>query len=521
MKALKALGALAAVVVYFFAVLGFGGLTSDSVAMLEQARQVASTLSGGGWAALLASPHAGAELVAGLVSYAFAASDTFWLWILSAMAIVASVPAVYRIGARFHGQSAAVVASVVFATSAPIVAAATSISTSALCVFAWCWLLDLTTAQPRWYKMLIAAALSAFLLLSWAPVFLWMVLWLVVTVSLSGRAELAPLALQERGMMRPAAIDIGVVLVPAIALLLASVVHPGMWSGLIAGWQAVLGSVIEARPAALLFRGEMYPPARPPIDTGLTFILTRFSLVAVAAALLGLVFAALSQHLGQRPPKKLYSGLALAVVLLALLPWMLRSTHYGRVDTLAMVAPIIAIFAGYGVARLIELARAMLGILPGQRADIAIKAAVALLAITPLCVESALAHPHHGSYYNGLVGGLAGAADHGYPLDHDGLVPAKLLNALNTHAGSQPIWAGELAPYLRELATMRNERPLNYASTIGDGQVFVRRYQDFSPRDPTSASRATASGGEFDTLQLGPAGVFLFAIDRPFDEDGQ
>lgn len=541
-------------VVFYLFVLGFRGLGERGLATLEAARLGAEALRGSeSLAGLLESPHPAPELLASLIIYLTpegAAVPTLgWL---SLAGILIAGAGVWKFARRLGTVTSAWTATILFGTIPVIIAAATSVSTAAIVLPAWTWLLYFSCRRRQtWWTILIQALLAAILLLSWAPVLLWMAL-LIVLALVYNPSPASGSAPHPASMYAPASLPVHVLLVPALAFVLATGIHPGFWTDLIGGWTATLGAVLESPAEEVLFRGNVYPPHRLPILSGIIYLWIQLPAVTIIAMLIGAFVIPFGHWMrGRRqessaeenndrsndehapgsarleqPHSSEHRALLWTLALLALLPWMLRSPSYGRVEMIAMAAPIISVFAGLGLCHALRIL-----LEAGRVRDLspfanAIGVGVATLVIlgAPV-VESVNMHPHHSAYYNAFVGRLPGAIDRGYPMHGTRGLPLSTVHSAfamgcTDDPGPCRFYIGEWAPYLEEYVRMGAVDGARLTTNIDEAAMALRRAPDFTPRRQDTAQRAmTTTRQGFRPLPLTEGGIPLFILEVRRESD--
>lgn len=129
--------------------------------------------------------------------------------------------------------------------------------------------------------------------------------------------------------------------------------------------------------------------------------------------------------------------LPLLVLLLALTMWVLASApstpRYDGVRLFLPLFPCLALFAGGGVAGLLDLTRWAAKRRGNARQEVTVMACVLVFALAAEGAwGSSRAHPYLLSYFNPLVGGLSGAAEKGFEVTYWGdAVNEEVLTTLN------------------------------------------------------------------------------------------
>jgi hypothetical protein len=522
-------------ILYFVFALGLRALGEQGLETLNSVREASKSLrQGQDWATLLESPHAGVELLAGLLVHILPDHLAVWtLNYLSLFGVIVTSGAVWALTRRLGCRTSAWAATILFATVPLISASATAVSTTALVLpfFGWFVYLSTATRQPLW-SVIVQVGLAAILLLSWAPVVLWMALLVVIELVYRAKNEDTSGPVYS-GLLPPSQLPIHLLLVPVLGILAATLIHPGFWEDVLGGWLATWGAVVDSRAPQVLYQAEIYPPHRLPLSSGLAFFTMTVPAVTVVAFILGLPGPGwpgaprLSEEGREDGPvradrdwRRHRAVWVWTLVMLAMLPWLLRSPSYGKVETVAMASPLLAAFAGLGLSRalriLLEVGKVR-GMSPVD--DTLMVTFLGLIIMGAPIAEGIARHPHHGTYYNVFAGGLTGASQRGHAIYTSSGLPLPLLESVfETGCPPSPtacrLHMGRWEPYLDEYVQMGVIPKERLTQNFEEATLSLRRPRDFSPRRPESAqgSVATTSPG-FQAIPIESGGVVLYLLE--------
>jgi hypothetical protein len=507
------LGLSVLAIVFYGVVLGWRGVAESGVAwvdLIAAANQAA--LSDKPWS--VATPHPGLDLL-GIPLLAI--GEGARLEVLGWVSIVCTgltVPAVWMLGHRLGREWGAIAACVLFLGLPAVTGAATTTSPAAVVLLLWTWFFALSTSPDLgWRGWLVVGLLAALLAVSWLPILLWLVIWLVLRI-LHGATD-ADHESQSPGMIPGAALSPGVlttVLAGVAALLFVVQLGAG---DLARGFDTMVRQGLLPQTEAIVFAGETYARSRPPLVAGAVWWLIQTPGVFVILALVGFVGGTRwgRERLDALIPSHVEQGFPLGLVPLALvwlwgMPWLLRARTFGGVDPVLLSQPIMAALAGAALTWIIAGLVERLRDAWSARALAVAAAILGAVAFLPGLVNSARLHPLQSAHYNAFIGGTEGAIDAGFPAFVDDTLPLKVAERLAESAGAQPVDAGGYEPHLSALVRDRIVSPIALVEQNQQPALMLRAITPNAPAPPRSPFKRIkwSAGGTvvFEVLVLDP-----------------
>jgi hypothetical protein len=533
---------------FYTVVLGLRGTSAAGVELIGRMRALNTALindqlSEKG-ADLLASPHVFVDVL-GIPLATIFDNEVMGFGLISALAVSLALPAIWRMTAAVSGGVGAALATGLFLGMPIVAGAATAAGPAAIVLVMWCWLLRLSTlSRYTWWTTLVLVLLAAALVLSWAPVLVWLPAWLVATIAAQGLRNHASRnhasrnhasrnhasrnhALQNqhlhkqtadtdaRGMIGPTSVPLALVLATVGIVFLPSIFFVALGfepSSLPGAWEIFLNNSLVADWSPVLFGGEVFATQRPPLTTGLVWTAFEFPPEVVVGAVAALLLPA-TRRLGifaAAPPRAQNFEFPRALSMLTLifllgLPWALRTRDVGGVPTLLLASPILAILAGNVFATLVRVALTAL-----ERRDIVLRTRRAVLVgllglfLLPGLITTVLIHPFEESYYNLFAGSIAGAMRAGHPATRGNVLPIDIAQSVAGYAGTQTFYAGPWLPQFQAYVREGYLEPLNSSDDPATAETsFHERKPDSARLENEPAKRVT----------WGPEGVGVFVLD--------
>ncbi len=331
------------------AMLGFRGFGEAGLDWLEGARAQAAATAGGdlsGWWEL--RPGGMLEALTGLLMLISPLNPEWTVAVTGVMAGVVSTVLVFLVAARLGGGLCGWVAVFFLFTSAPWLGVFTRGDPAAVVVPLVLGLVILWRGPlrptPWWVRGVGGALCLAVGFLIWPGMALVAAALLLLDLAVPSRGRVS--ALQGVGAGAEVPLDRLLICLGAVGLLL---VMP--WAG--PSPVEAMGGFIEgflAAPAeVVLFRGGVYPPARPPWYFGIALALEALPVATAVAILAGMATCG-SGHLTERGQRMAQSLAVLAVMMLGL-PVVFRGAIPLGADVSVIFLGLAAPLASYGVCR--------------------------------------------------------------------------------------------------------------------------------------------------------------------------
>lgn len=407
---------------YLFA-FGFRGTAPDVLALVESGRGVAGSLPAAASASTLGNPHPLAELLFGFVGASPGGFLATLEW-TAPLLVVLSLPAVWQLGRRLAGRTAALAATALFALAPPTVAAATTADVSCLFLFLWAWSLSLTLrADIGALQTPLLWLLGAATVLVWPPFLLWGAVVVLLHVS-STASDDAP---GPEGTWRRAAIPGAVLTAPVVVPFVVMLLHPGFWGSPVDGWRQFLEFAMTWQPESWPLAHPTRPGARPSLALGVELLARQYPVLLSVATLYGFVSVGrpekgpgASAVTGSRGIAR--RGVLVGLPLALLLPWLHRGPAFGRIEYSLVALPLAAPLAGVALERIARAARDLP--FSGSRT---IGAALHVVAVGSVAAATVASHPYEGVRRTPLFGGVESAVADGRRLSRDGVLPISTL----------------------------------------------------------------------------------------------
>ena len=353
----------------------------------------------------------------------------------NALFICLAALGVFLLGYRAGGPLAGLTASVTFIAVPRIWGAATSPGLTALAICALTWAaITMERARDRLVWFVPAVVVLVLALLTTQLAFLLLLPWVYITFFDAKRSE-------QRGFLVARPLSLWAPLVFPVALLIVYKLYPPVDEG---GFHAFLGYIkaflVLPRVPTLYF-GELYTIERLPWHAA--FMLTILT-VPPALFFLSVVGIAVSSPLTRRfrsrSDENNASGetarLVWALLLLtSFVPLLLGSINSHGVDLLALMIPWLAVFAGLGLCRALQVITVRVSRWIRRRSW-ARTGTLAVLAVFGWSIfvfafnDTVEVYPEVESYYNWMIGGVDGASEEGLPRYPQGPTPPRFLRSL-------------------------------------------------------------------------------------------
>lgn len=471
---------------------GLAGLSQRGLEHLEAARQAGRAAREGGWQRLVQAAHPGLDLAMGLLIQLVPATNLRAIWLAHLGCALAIVALVWRIARPLAGRagaaSAALLALCVPSVAAELVAPATTLPVMVMWLGVWALA---THPRPRWPHALGLWLLGGLWLLSWSPMLTWCVLLLLAT--LGARARPAP----TPGRMGPSSLPVALALAPLLVPLTATLLHPGLWSDPAAGWLALLeAGWLKAAPDQVL-AGAWRPGGRLPWFAGPWMAWRE---LPAALGLGGLAGAwALRRRLRHDPNARILVG---SVPLLLALPWVLPGGHYGRVDTMAMLALPLSMLSGVALGALVRAQR------PAARPIVT--GAVALALLSGPALATSVYYPSPGLWRSAASGGPREALRRGRLVPRERALPRTWVRRSAQVLGARPVDVGEWALALEEYERLGDDVPARAGPGAPARLVPLPRWS--APPAPRPAF-SIPEGAETHTFEAGGVPAWVLIVE--------
>ena len=352
----------------------------------------------------------------------------------AANAILACLAAlgIFLLGYRAGGPLAGSTASVTFIAIPRVWGAATSpgFTAPAVCMLTWA-AISMERARDKlvWFIPAVVILLAAFLTTQLA--FLLLLPWVYLTFFDAARSE-------KRSFFRSRPLSVWAPLVFPVALVLFYKLYPPFEEG---GFQALLGylkAFLVLPRVPTLYLGEVYAIDRLPWHASIFLTVLTVPPALLFLAVVGVVLSSPlvrrfnrgseGAEVGRETRRLVWSLLLLTTFT----PLLLGTIHSHGVDLLALMVPWLAVFAGIGLCRAMQVIAVRVGQWVRGRAW-ARTITLALLTVFGWSIfvfafkDTVEVYPEVESYYNWMISGVDGASEEGFPRYPQGPTPPRFL----------------------------------------------------------------------------------------------
>ena len=274
----------------YLTALGFRGVGESTIDWLEDSRQLAEDFTESPSVALDWTHESVALLeLFGAFFYTLVPGG-YTEWVLFSVSLVAgavSTGLVFLLGRRLAGPLGGWLSLFFLLTCGPWMGLFTRLDPTFVLVpfiggFLAVWYAE---TLRWWHRVLAGTPLLATAILLWPGTVVVLALLLVTELlcPVTGQSTDRP------GVVDGPDIDIDRLLIPlATGLLLLA--YPLFWPGPVDNLVAFFLATMEGAPAEFVFRGDAYPPARPPLYTGGAWIFEQLPLAVVGAVIAGILW---------------------------------------------------------------------------------------------------------------------------------------------------------------------------------------------------------------------------------------
>lgn len=469
--------AAALITCIFISAIGHRGLSVASHAQLVASQKIAQIMSEApslkAMAGTLNSPHPHIDLISGLWLRLIPGDHGAALAMLSALALLMCLGALWRIISR-HTQGNTLAASMACATFALLPSTAAQLGgpsptliTCALFLMTW----DLCTrAHQRWWQAILSWVTGGLLLGSWSPMLLWACVLLIAHLTQRAQSEES-----KTGMIPGSSIPAGILLCVPMVPLVATLLHPGFWPDLKQGWLMTLeAGWITNSPKGLSYGGHWYGQGKLSWVATCAQLIGQIPLVTMLMSMPGVLWLL-------RTKRSVHHRLLLiSLPIMTLIVWATPGHDYGHVAQHTLWVSMVAMLVGHGVAWCMNQAATTQwhrAIMP------ALCISVVLAAIVP--TFSFWSTP--AMWQSSITGGAVSAQRQGDSHSrHIALPIADLKRQVREH-DIRTLHAGALNPILRSY----NLSEVHVSETLGAQGALLDFTPRFSPDTPVRPSLFT------------------------------
>ncbi len=277
------------IALYSLLVVGFRGFSASTLDWLERAEELADDIR--------ESPQVVSDWSAeteGLVDIFAAlihlATPGFSEWVLFGFSILAGATAtamVFFISQRLAGAIGGWMSLFFLLTCSPWIGPFTRVDPTFFVVPVLLGILIVWHARSLrwWWRSLVCAPLLVVGVLLWSGTAV--VLALLLVVELLAPTHYQPA--EQHGLLDGPSIRIDRIVTPVAALVLLAL-YPLFWPSPVEQIGEFFLAGLELPPAEFVFRGDAYPPARPPLYAGAAWLLEQVPLATVMAIGMGIIW---------------------------------------------------------------------------------------------------------------------------------------------------------------------------------------------------------------------------------------
>lgn len=470
---------------FYFAIIGFRGFGASGLAWFDRSIARARELVDSPTAFLewSAEPQMMADFIGALAILATPLTAGWTLVVLCALSAAISTALIFLISYRLAGPLGGWLSFFFLLTCGPWMGLFTRADPTALLVPLVLGIIIVWHSDLSWWKRtLTGSPLLAVATLLWPGALLLPAILLSIDL-------LVPVASRESnqsGLFSAPSVSIDRLLTPIMALLLLGL-SPFFWSAPVENLGAFFLSALELPAADLVFRGQVYPPSRPPFYFGAAWLAEQLPFLTILAMGCGIAFCRRSPA----PQDRRFSlSLASITVGLLLLPVFFRGPR-----PLGAEYVVLVVATGVPLATLVTcrfFSHALGSNSPSMKIrQVAI--ATFLVAGGSILLEMPAAHQAPESYRSPLTARLVGwspATD--MPQRHN-ILPLELLRS-TASAPDQILHTGGWEKYLEIYGSMGLLSDINTTAEPERATIAIR------PVTPVAAGRFVS----YDSTYLVP-----------------
>jgi Dolichyl-phosphate-mannose-protein mannosyltransferase len=319
----------------------------------------------------------------------------------------------------------------------------------------------------------------------------------------------APVETGRRWPWPPAALVWMVTLGPAVAIAM----WPWLWTHTIARLADYLRFYLVHHPSLFYYRGTIYDVPFAPWHAPFVMTAITTPLPILFLAVGGVAVARARRASADEEVRSLDVLVLLNAVFTIGAVALPNVPKYGGVKLFLPFFPFLAILAGVGLDALARAAAEAAGM--GARGRGALWAAALAGLVGSMGWTMTRLHPYHLSYYNGLVGGLAGAERHGFEIQYYDLWYMDLARFLDRRypQGVRVFFQPNNKEYLRHVewyyGAGRLSRGIVIVPSESEADVVVLTHEMRWPQYPALRARLRA---EHAVYELRVEGVALLTV---------
>ena len=486
----------------YLLMIGFRGFGSSTLTWISEGRKLAIELG--------ETPFAELEWSAGeqslidiFAAFVYLATPGVSEWVLFGLSVLAGAVAtglIFFIAQRMAGATGGWMALFFLLTCAPWMGLFTRIDPTFLLIPLLLSILVVWHSRRLswWTRALLCPPLVALGILLWHGFLI--VVALLIVVELIAPVSASPA--EQPGLIAGPTINLDRLLIPIIALGLLFL-YPLFGPEPLEGLLEFLLLPLEAPAAEFVFRGDAYPPDRPPVYMGAAWSFEQLPLALVGALSLGIIWAFIDR---KSPDRRLVMSCAFLAVAMLFLPVFFRSPRpFGAEFTALFIATAIPL-ASMATCRFFShaLGRSAPSTKVRQVAIVGfLLAGVSILIEAPRAVE---APESHRSPMTARLVGWTATGD--MPMREE-MLPLRVIEFSgadrNTH-----LYSGGWEDYIEAYRRMRLLQDVETTSSPDTAEVAIRRVP------PIAADRFSAYPATHIVPLPNSETVVMADIHRPY-----